>query len=634
MLVALAVSAQSPPADDAFYRSIRSNDLPTLRALVRDHGVNTADALGQTPLMLAAAFGTPDAVRFLLDAGADVNARSKSGVTALHWGATEPAKVRLLLDAKADVNAVSQLGRTPLIVAAAAAGTGEVVRLLVARGADVNATDASGITPLIAAAAVDDLEVAQLLLVHGANPAARANVAQSATPLLGAAYNGNAELTRALLLRRVDLSAVSAEGSGIVKNGRVAFGKATALHMGVASGNAEVVKLLLDAGAAVDPADMRGMTPLMWSVSTDRPQPTIVKLLIARGAQPTARSLDGESVVDWARKFSDPTVMSELAMRPVSAAAVAPPTAAHVLSTRQAVERTLPLLRSASGRMMTDGGCVACHAQPMNAIVTELARARGWAAVPAAADAAQGAATLSAQIPMLMQIREGGGWPDTQVYIAMTMAAQQVPSSRATDALVHFLAAKQRREGNWHGIGATRAPMQDGDFSRTALSIRALAVYATPARATEYKARMEHAAQWLSQQTPITTEDRVMQLLGLTWADAHADVVARRASELKAIQRSDGGWAQTPHLVSDAYATGQALYALRQVGVAAADPVLQSGAGFLLRTQRDDGSWYVKSRAMKIQPYFQSGFPYEHDQWISQTGTSWAAMGLTVTALE
>jgi hypothetical protein len=37
---------------------------------------------------------------------------------------------------------------------------------------------------------------------------------------------------------------------------------------------------------------------------------------------------------------------------------------------------------------------------------------------------------------------------------------------------------------------------------------------------------------------------------------------------------------------------------------------------------------------MKIQPYFQSGFPYEHDQWISATGTAWAAMALTLTEPE
>jgi hypothetical protein len=86
--------------------------------------------------------------------------------------------------------------------------------------------------------------------------------------------------------------------------------------------------------------------------------------------------------------------------------------------------------------------------------------------------------------------------------------------------------------------------------------------------------------------------------------------------------------------VSDAYATGQVLYTLREMGVPPTDPALQRGAVFLLRTQDPDGSWYVKSRAMKIQPYFESGFPHGHDQWISQTATAWATMALSQTALE
>ncbi len=61
--------------------------------------------------------------------------------------------------------------------------------------------------------------------------------------------------------------------------------------------------------------------------------------------------------------------------------------------------------------------------------------------------------------------------------------------------------------------------------------------------------------------------------------------------------------------------------------------IRRSNAALLsLRTQREDGSWHVKSRAMKIQPYFESGFPYEHDQWISHAATAWATMALTATA--
>jgi hypothetical protein len=60
----------------------------------------------------------------------------------------------------------------------------------------------------------------------------------------------------------------------------------------------------------------------------------------------------------------------------------------------------------------------------------------------------------------------------------------------------------------------------------------------------------------------------------------------------------------------------------------AGDARYQRGATFLLRTQRADGSWHVKSRAVKFQPYLQSGFPYDHDQCISASGTALAAMAL------
>ena len=635
VLVSFGASGQEQPTADRFYQAIRDNNLATLRVLVNEFGPNTKDSRGHTPLMLAGAFGSSEAMQLLVASGADVKAVSNAGVTALHWSARDVRNVRLLLDRGADVHARSQLGRTPLLVAASTHGTEETVGLLLQRGAEINAADNTGVTPLIAASG-NDTAVAKLLLAKGADVNAKANVGQSATALMGAAYNGNAELTRLLLARRVELNVVSADRTGNVKNGPVLFGNVTALHMATTSGSAEVVKLLLDAGAAVDTPDVRGMTALMWSVSTDRPEPRIVRMLLDKGADVSLRSKAGEGTLDWASKFNNPSVLAELKLKtgdtssrsPLTTGEDQPPTP------REAVERSVPLLRAASSRMRTDGGCVACHAQPMTAIAAEFASARGWRVERAETEASQAAVTLLAGAQGLLEGREAGGSPDTQLYIAMMMAAQNAPPSLATDALVHFLAAKQREDGNWYGIGATRAPMQDGNVSRAAMSIRALAVYGAPARKIELTKRIERAAMWLARQNPRSTEDRVMQLLGLKWAKTNARAREPRTRELMEAQRSDGGWAQTPYLASDAYATGQALYALRELGVPATDAALQRGAGFLLRTQDGDGSWHVKSRAMKIQPYFESGFPHGHDQWISQAGTAWATMALSLTAQE
>lgn len=633
VLFARAVSAQTIPVEDRFYQAIRHNDLPALQSLVREHGVDTKGSQGQTPLMLAAAFGSADAVRVLLASGADVRTASPAGVTALHWAVTDLAKTRLLLDSGADVNAVSQLGRTPLIIAAAAHDSRDVVRLLLSTGANVNASDTTGVTALIAAANADNLDVAAMLLAHGADVHANARTGQSSTALMGAAVNGNASLVTALLARKPDLAVVSADRTVTGKHGPVRFGGLTALHAAITGGNSDVVEMLLKAGAPADARDVRGMTPLTWAVGTDRPDARIIALLLGHQADAALLSPDGESAVDWARKFNNPAVLTLLKLSPATAIAPSVPSPSPGRSAREAVARSLPIQRAASAKVMTSGGCGACHAQPLTTMVIEAARTR-WPSLAAEAESAQVPLLLNAFTPQMLQLVEGGGMPDALVYATMAMATQQMPSSRATDALVRYLAAKQRAAGNWKGVGGTRAPMQDGDFSRTAMAIRALTVYGTPALAREYQKRVGHAAGWLSKQSPLTTEDRVMQLLGLHWADAHARVRQTRVQELIRLQREDGGWSQTPHLASDAYATGQVLYTLRELGVPAVNAAMQRGVAFLLRTQHDDGSWFVKSRAMKVQPYFESGFPYGHDQWISHAGTAWATMGLASAALD
>ena len=230
-------------------------------------------------------------------------------------------------------------------------GTAEAVALLIEHGADVNAADSTGLTPLIAAAGVDNAAVAKLLIAKGAAANAKANIPQSATPLMGAAFNGNAELTRLLLARNVDIDAVSADRGAIVKNGPVLFGHVTALQMATSNGSAEVVKLLLDAGAAVDTPDMRGMTALMWSVSTDHPEPRVVRLLLDKGADASARSARRKHT-GLGAEIQQPLGAGGAELKAVSIAAALPrPTAGSQPTTpREAVERSMPLLREASAR--------------------------------------------------------------------------------------------------------------------------------------------------------------------------------------------------------------------------------------------------------------------------------------------
>jgi hypothetical protein len=80
---------------------------------------------------------------------------------------------------------------------------------------------------------------------------------------------------------------------------------------------------------------------------------------------------------------------------------------------------------------------------------------------------------------------------------------------------------------------------------------------------------------------------------------------------------------------SDAYATSGALLALAESKVLkVTDPAYKKGMDYLLSTQFPDGAWHVRSRAIKFQPYFESGFPFGHDQWISAAATASAAQAL------
>jgi hypothetical protein len=118
-------------------------------------------------------------------------------------------------------------------------------------------------------------------------------------------------------------------------------------------------------------------------------------------------------------------------------------------------------------------------------------------------------------------------------------------------------------------------------------------------------------------------------VLGLIWGGASDAAIKKAARELLPLQRGDGGWGQLPPLASDAYATGQVLVALRDSRVIAPkNPAYQRGIQFLLNSQLEDGSWYVRTRAPALQPLFDSDFPHGPDQFISAAATNWAAMAL------
>jgi ankyrin repeat protein len=637
-LAALASGAalQAGESDhEKLFSLIRSGDVRGLKALL-DQGTspNSPDDRQVTPLMYAAAAGTLDAMKLLLDRGADVDAQNASGGTVLMWSAPDAGKVRLLLDRGAHVNIASKSGRTALMLAAFSPSSGDAVRLLLSKGADVNTEDRGGMTALMAAAGSNNFPAVRMLVEAGADVNHRGGFPQNIqriTPLMVAAGTGNLSAVQLLLEKGARADAVSdRENLPRVKNGSVAAGGFTPLLRAATYGPPDLVKALLNAGADVNAADVRGMTPLMLAATTDRLNPEIIKVLLAHGADKARKSVTGETAMDWARRYGSSDALEALGLK-AEEQERAPVTPVAVFDVRTAVRRSVQLLERNSAGFFLKSGCFACHAQVSADFAVSAARSKGVTVDEGAAKERllQSTSTPMSVGPGIMEYPNGGD--DGFLYLMEALGRTGYAPNRLTDYLAARIAADQDPNGAWHGnFGLARTPLEDGNFSRTAMAIRTLKKYGTPARAAENKQRIERAAAWLISNEPVVTEDRAMRLAGLAAAGFNPVMLRQIARRLLLRQRHDGSWAQRDEWASDGYATGMALWALAEAGMPLSDGAWQRGVQFLLETQRADGSWHVISRAARFQPYFESGFPYGHDQWISAMGTGWAASALAL----
>jgi hypothetical protein len=316
---------------------------------------------------------------------------------------------------------------------------------------------------------------------------------------------------------------------------------------------------------------------------------------------------------------------------------------ADMAAIRAAVQRSLPLLQEgASGfRERSEGKCISCHHQGLVLQTVALARERGIAVDESLArdevDRVHGfyarrqgryLAALNNSVAA-KQADPFGNFTVHAGYWLWGLSAERVPPDESLSTTVRLLASKQWDDGRWSFTDTARAPMQASDCMTTALAALALRNYGSMEDKDEFSRRLDSAKDWLLNTAPRTTDDMAFRLLGLYWLHARLEHRQQGAQHLMAEQRADGGWAQQANMPTDAYATGLALVVLAEAGSLPVDgSSYRHGVAYLVQRQQPDGSWFVQTRAIPTNPYFESGSPHGKSQFISYAATCWATQAL------
>jgi len=616
----VAVSAQTIDTDrDALFAAIRRGAPGDVERLIaKGASPNTRDAQGTPALLAAALFGDADMVELLLKRGADPNVADDSGATALMWSVPDRSKIQSLLDHGAAVDARSETGRTALLVAASYPGTVDLLRLLLARGADLRAQDRAGTTALALAVRSADVDVVRFLVERGLNPDAL-----------------NPGARRAALARnyRPTIDYLISKGLGPIQD---------ELFTTATWEAPELLAKAIDGGAEVNASNSAqyGRTPLLTAVTSEAAGTETLKLLLDRGADPNIATTEGETPLDWAVYKGDRAKIELLEQRGAKRGTgprretIAPPQAGGIadplVSLRRSVARVLDVAPGFPERT----SCISCHHNALPAIAASTARRKGIEI-----DEAHARANLdhivefftTATPRMMLGDPAVGGEALTAGYVQVALARENHPLDAMTATITHWLIARQMPDGHWLGNGLNRPPSEYSFISHTAMAAAGLTSYDIPGLKSGIDQSLRRAQQWLLAAEPKSAEERGMRLMGLVWTKAPRQRVESAVRDVRARQEADGGWSQFGRTPPDAYATGLSLFALCVAGVPPRDDAYKKGVAFLLGTQYQDGTWLVKTHSFPVQRYFESGFPFGRNQWISTAGTSWASLAIAQT---
>jgi squalene-hopene/tetraprenyl-beta-curcumene cyclase len=311
-----------------------------------------------------------------------------------------------------------------------------------------------------------------------------------------------------------------------------------------------------------------------------------------------------------------------LTLLPVGAAAADP-----APNVRETIDRGLTFLAKDNLAWKEKRPCAECHHAPFTIWALNEGKKQGYA-VEEKALADLTAWAVARDIPARAPKQEPVDLNEAPLLLALGVEAGD---ARATqDGLKKLLTSvlgDQGKEGSWK-LSYEFRPIGSSPEVLTTLALLALSAPNAPDLGQAGKAARERGLAWLRGARP-DEELQAAALRLILWR--RLELPSREweplVEKLRSAQNADGGWGQLKKANSDAYATGQALYALAEAGVKPDDEAVRKAQSFLAKTQREDGAWTMVSRAI-----MRDGKPPKNLEPITHAGSAWAVLGLVRSA--
>jgi|GEM_PF-2337559 len=297
--------------EKVFIDSVRNNDIVAVERFLRQgSNPNSTDDCGVPVITYASALVSPDLVKLLITARADVNVIDDfNNKPPLSWALDSADKekesevvavVKLFVSAKVNVNKRGKYDE-PALTIAVEKGLEQVVKVLIESNADINAKDGADLTAYSYAAQIGNRKLKSMLIAAGADITIGVNEYKNM-------YGENALFQAAADSRTDVVEAMLASGTNVnMVNGS----KMTALMRAVADSTFEA---LLAAGADVNMKDDAGYTALIWAVLFGRT--SHVAMLIAAGADVNATGPEGQTALELARNPETKKILIDAGAKP------------------------------------------------------------------------------------------------------------------------------------------------------------------------------------------------------------------------------------------------------------------------------------------------------------------------------